>query len=171
MTVARRPPSLRRPWPSFRFRARDEHGAALVEFALVAPILFLVLMAILDFGRALNYWIDATHLASEGSRFAVVNRCPSGTPGGTCLQTYIRNQADTNELKNGSGNPSFGVSSPLQVCITFPNGTSGVGDPVRVATSFSFHWIPLLNLGTSTIGTSSTMRLEAVPTNYAAGCA
>ena len=70
---------------------RSESGVAIVEFALVLPFLLLVLLAIIDFGRAINYWIDTTHLASEGARLAAVDRVPPGSPS---LQDYIRNKAD-----------------------------------------------------------------------------
>lgn len=142
---------------------------ALVEFALVAPLLLVILFAMLDFGRTFNYWIDATHLANEAARWAVVDKNPalSGT-----LQNYIRQQADTNELRNG-GTPS--VPSALQVCISFPNGAA-VGNPVKVTTSVTYNWLPFLSqqaLGgrtSTTVSSSSTMRLEAPPTHYAAGC-
>ena len=39
----------------------------MVEFALVLPILLLVLFGIFDFGRAINYWIDATHMSNEAA--------------------------------------------------------------------------------------------------------
>jgi hypothetical protein len=70
----------------------DERGVALVEFVLVLPLLLVILFGMLDFGRVFNYWIDATHLANEGARFAVVNNNPdtSGT-----LQAYIQQQGDT----------------------------------------------------------------------------
>jgi Flp pilus assembly protein TadG len=139
---------------------------ALVEFALVAPILFLLLFGMLDFGRAFNYWIDSTHLANEGARWAVVNH----NPGSGTLQDYIQQQADTGELRDGG---SASVPDPMEVCINFPNGAT-VGQPVVVTASVTYHWLPFLSdridvLATSVTG-SSTMRLEAVPTNYAAGC-
>ena len=46
-------------WPRL---SHEERGVALVEFALVAPILLVLLFGMLDFGRVFNYWIDATHL-------------------------------------------------------------------------------------------------------------
>ena len=48
---------------------------------LVLPLLLVILFAMLDFGRVFNYWIDSTHLANEGARWAVVNNNPntSGT--------------------------------------------------------------------------------------------
>ena len=56
--------------------AGEERGVALVEFALVAPILLVILLGILDFGKAFNYWIDQTQLASAGARWAVVDAAP-----------------------------------------------------------------------------------------------
>jgi Flp pilus assembly protein TadG len=54
--------------------ASSEDGAALVEFALILPILVVLLFGMLEFGKAFNYWIDETHLANEGARWAVVDK-------------------------------------------------------------------------------------------------
>jgi Flp pilus assembly protein TadG len=148
---------------------RDERGVALVEFVLVLPLLLIILFAMLDFGRVFNYWIDATHLANEGARWAVVDHNPntSGT-----LQAYIQQQGDTDELRNGG---SSSVPAPLQVCVDFPNGGT-VGQPVHVTASVTYVWLPFLSgralggLLSTTVTGSSTMRLEALPTNYSAGC-
>jgi Flp pilus assembly protein TadG len=140
-----------------------------VEFALILPVLALLLFGMLDFGKAFNYWIDETHLANEGARFAVVNKNPA-TSGS--LQQYIRNQVTSNELRNGG---TSSVPSPVQVCIEFPSGTSNVGDPVRVTLTATYRWLGVLaarmSVTQTTISGSSTMRLEAPPTNYSAGCA
>ena len=140
-----------------------------MKFALILPVFVLLLFGMLDFGKAFNYWIDETHLANEGARWAVVNRNPGSS--GT-LQEYIRDQANTPELRNG-GTPS--LADPLRVCIDFPNGTSRVGDPVRVTVTATYRWLSILTSQTTLTETpitgASTMRLEALPTNYAAGCA
>ena len=47
---------------------RDDRGAAAVEFALVLPILLLLLGGIIDFGFAFNTQISLTHAAREGVR-------------------------------------------------------------------------------------------------------
>src|SRR5919199_1947026 len=90
-------------------RWRDERGVALTEFALVLPLLLLLILGMVDFGKAFNYWIDETHLASEGSRWAVIDKWP--TKGSSTLQQYILSQLDTAELHGdnpgtqGSNNP------------------------------------------------------------------
>ncbi|HET9544076.1 MAG TPA: TadE/TadG family type IV pilus assembly protein [Gaiellaceae bacterium] len=151
-----------------RFAGRNpEEGAALVEFALVLPVLLVLLLGMLDFGKAFNYWIDQTHLANEGARWAAVNK----NPGGGSLQQYVRSQANTPELRDGG---TASVAGPIQICITFPNGTSQVGDPVRVTASTTYNWLPFLGsrlgIAQTTMTASATMRLEAAPSVYGAGC-
>jgi Flp pilus assembly protein TadG len=145
----------------------SEAGVSLVEFALVLPLLLVLLLGMLDFGKAFNYWIDSTHLANEGARWAAVDK----NPGLGSLQNYIQQQADTPELKSGG---TSSIPSPLQVCISFPNGSANVGDPVHVTASTTYNWLPFLGsrigIASTTITGSSTMRLEAKPTTYGAGC-
>jgi Flp pilus assembly protein TadG len=133
----------------------DEKGTSLVEFALILPLLLLILFGVLDFGKAFNYWNDETHLAAEGARWAVVN----GNPGGATLQQYIREQADSAELRDN-----------LQVCVDYPNGAT-VGNPVTVTLKHNYNWIAFLSAAKpgggltlpTTITGSATMRLEAIP--------
>jgi Flp pilus assembly protein TadG len=54
-----------------RFR-QDRRGQALVEFALVMPILLILIMAVIDFGRAWNLHQTITDAAREGARQAVI---------------------------------------------------------------------------------------------------
>ncbi|MCQ9163599.1 TadE/TadG family type IV pilus assembly protein [Arthrobacter sp. STN4] len=52
---------------------RSEKGAAAVEFALVVPLLFLILFGIIDFGRAYNAQISLTQAARAAVRSLVVS--------------------------------------------------------------------------------------------------
>ena len=154
--------------PRVWLRARAEDGSALVEFTLLLPVLLLILFGVLDFGRAINYWIDESQLANVGARYAAVNRNPGP---GTTLQQSIRSQADTQELRDGG---TSSVPSPAEVCINFPNGSSNVGDPVQTTVSVSYNWLPFLgdqlDFASTTLSGSATMRLEQAPSAYAAGC-
>jgi Flp pilus assembly protein TadG len=51
-----------------------DRGAAAVEFALLLPVLLLVVFGIIDFGRALNAQITLTQAAREGARLAAVGQ-------------------------------------------------------------------------------------------------
>jgi Flp pilus assembly protein TadG len=55
---------MNRRW---RGGARDR-GAAAVEFALLLPLLLLIVFGLIDFGRALNAQITLTQAAREGAR-------------------------------------------------------------------------------------------------------
>jgi Flp pilus assembly protein TadG len=139
--------------------ARAEHGVATVEFAVVAVALLLIVLGILYFGRLLNYSEDATHLANEAARLAAVNTNPCSSQNVT-LQNCVLNQGDA-ELKNATGDVT---SRSLSFCL--PNGTSNFGDPVRATYTFSFKFVPLLNLVPITVTRTATMMLEQTPTAY-----
>jgi hypothetical protein len=144
-----------------RGRAADQRGVALVEFALVLPLVLLLLFGMIDFGKAINYWNDETHLANEAARQAVVNSCPS-CASGEAINDWIRRRADSAELQKGGSS----VASPgLKVCIWFPNGTHDVGDPVQVIVHAQYNWLGYLVrrwkiIPSSDLTGTSTMRLE-----------
>ena len=129
--------------------------------ALILPLALLLVVGLLEFGRAFNYWNDVNHLAAEAARYASVNRTPSGGD----LRTYIADRADTQELRDGA-----------VVCISFPNGgTPKVNDPVRVSVTYEGAWfsgvLPSAGLSPGlTLRGEAEHRLEVLPT-YAAGCA
>ncbi len=135
-----------------------------MEFGLVVPFMCLLVLAIVDFGKALNYWLDTNHLANEGARLAaVLGSAPE--PGGD-FKAYIQQQAETSELRDGTGS----VTSPAKVCVSFPNGGSpNIGDPVQVVVTADYKWIPFVGGATITLRGESTMRLEQLP-GYSAGC-
>jgi hypothetical protein len=149
-----------------RRRLSDESGVAILEFAMVLPFLMLIVVVFLDFGRALNYWVDTTHLASEGARLAAVDRVPDGA---ASLQEYIRERADTQELRDGG---SQSITDPLEVCVTSLGDE--VGDPVEVEVRTTYHWIPLLGTqideASTTITGKATMRRERLADTVLAGC-
>jgi TadE-like protein len=159
----------------------SEDGQALVELALVVPLLLLLVLGIVDFGRAVNYWNDENHLASVGARYAAVGALPTG---GTCgpasanatnpLVAYLQCEAgnDSLELKNGSGasSPPNGIqgtglsgSGAISVCVP----SNAVGQPVTVAMNTTFQWLPLPKMlgggspfANPTLKGTATMRLE-----------
>lgn len=56
-----------------RSRRARSRGAALVEFGLIAPVLFLLLFGVVEFGWAFVQYLDVRHGAREGARLAAVN--------------------------------------------------------------------------------------------------
>jgi Flp pilus assembly protein TadG len=145
----------------------NQRGVALIEFALVLPMILLLLLGMIDVGKAVNYWNDETHLANEAARYAAVNKSPVA---GVTINQAVRDQADSAELRNGG---TGSVSSPgVQICIWFPENHSkyadpsvrdhDIGDPVQVVVHAQYNWLSyLLGKGVhSDLTGTSTMRLE-----------
>jgi len=49
-------------------KKRKEHGATVVEAAIVYGLFFLALFAVLEFGLAFKNWLSVSHAAREGAR-------------------------------------------------------------------------------------------------------
>jgi hypothetical protein len=162
-----------------RRRAVDERGVALIEFVLVLPLVLLLLFAMIDFGKAFNYWNDETHLANEAARYAVVNKNPLGSGS---LEAAVKNDADSGELKNGCSGCS--IQNPgINVSFCFVNHAPGnpdpnapdtsVGAPLRATVTTTYHWLAyLVGQGlplTSGLSASATMRVEQPYTDSPAG--
>jgi Flp pilus assembly protein TadG len=60
-----------------------ERGAAAVEFALIAPLLFMLLFGIFEFGLVWSQKNVYVGAAREGARYAAVN-CDSSSPSNGC---------------------------------------------------------------------------------------
>ena len=48
-----------------------QRSQALIEFALVSPVLLLLLFGVIDLGRAIFYYDTINHAAREGARTAI----------------------------------------------------------------------------------------------------
>jgi Flp pilus assembly protein TadG len=59
--------------------AQHEDGATLVEWALIAPILFILIFAVIDSSAILFARSTLTHAAREGARYGATH---SGDPAG-----------------------------------------------------------------------------------------
>ena len=100
-----------------RIRAfgRSSGGSAAVEFAFVAPLLLLLLFAVVEFGR--GWWAKSSlqYAAERAARFAVV--CGGGCPGDAAIATYATNQVYDQSVPQGT----FTVSHPTanQTCVNY----------------------------------------------------
>jgi Flp pilus assembly protein TadG len=132
-----------------RRRRSDEIGATVVEFALVAPILFLVMFGIMQYG--LYFWSTSTAAASarEAARQMSV-----GTAWG-CTRDQAADKA--------SGAAFDGAPSVSMAYLNDAN-VAKIGDQLRVTVSlqaFDLQLIPLPNDGAIT--ESVDARVENVP--------
>ncbi|MDM5314862.1 pilus assembly protein [Fictibacillus sp. b24] len=51
---------------------KNEKGQSLVEFALVVPVLFFLLLGIVDFGRIFHAYLTLDHAGREAARSASI---------------------------------------------------------------------------------------------------
>ena len=56
-----------------------QKSQALIEFALISPVLLLLLFGIIDIGRAVFYYDTLNHAVREGARAAVEAQTPLPT--------------------------------------------------------------------------------------------
>ncbi len=106
------------------FQRDDRHlsrnrGAALVEFAIIAPMLFMLLFGIIDFGLMFGQKLDVVQGSREGARLASVNYQATPESSGSTQTSEI--VAETCSR--------MALASDSTVTITFANGTD-VGDTV-----------------------------------------
>ena len=78
-----------------------QDGAAAVEFALLLPLLVLLLFGIIQFGIAFNARIQATNAAREAARRAVVGVDNWGDlGGGLTFWQVVRQEAGVGSITN-----------------------------------------------------------------------
>jgi Flp pilus assembly protein TadG len=96
-----------------RGRSRGDQGAALVEFAIIMPLLFLLLFGIIEFAIAFNDYQSIRQGARDGARQAVVKDYGSSTSCGI----------------NGAA-AAAPVNAQRIICTT--KARTGLGNDVRV---------------------------------------
>jgi Flp pilus assembly protein TadG len=142
-------------------RLVQQRGQAMVEFAIVLPILMLIIVGTLSFGRYMNYANDATNMAAEAARYASVDNNPAVSTTQT-LQAYIAAQA-TGGLQSVSGDVTQAARVYLYCAITSDPYPCNVGNGVIACVTAIVAPVPLLGTSASvTITESATLRVEAL---------
>ena len=133
----------------FRLRVRSERGAAAVEFALIATILFILLFGIIEFGRVYSKYTVLTGAAREGARFASVRGITGTGPSNGDVAARIAEAAD----------PYSYDGDDLTVSPSCSMATSG--SPITVQWSEPFEvTVPLLPVMEKTVVIKGVFRCE-----------
>jgi hypothetical protein len=134
-----------------------ESGQATTEFALILFPLLILVAGIIQFGIALNFWLDMQRIANQGARWAAVNNWPPDCPRGSSSCGSPNTLQETLERQVLSA----GLKGNVTIEVCFPDGgAKDTGDPVKVHLEAPFTFVPVLNIGTITLGADATMRLE-----------
>jgi hypothetical protein len=126
--------------PRFRVRRGREksRGQGLVEFAISFPLVLLMVLFGVDFGRVFLGWVTLTGAVREAANFAALNPNAWNVPGSpTARAEYARLiNAESDEI-----NCTMPATLPAP---TFPSGND-LGSPAVVAITCEFHLItPIL---------------------------
>jgi Flp pilus assembly protein TadG len=110
---------------------RNEEGQTMAEFALVLPLLAVLLFGVIQFGIVFNNYLDLTDATRAGARKAAVSRNtsdPSG-PAGVATQAVIDSAGDLTL-----------DDSNVSISTTGDDGVNkwGAGDDVTVIATYPF---------------------------------
>mgnify|MGYP000901819144 CR=1 FL=1 len=133
-----------------RLCRRKRRGAAAVEFAVVAPLFFLMVFGMIEFGRMVMVQQVITSASREGARIGVLDGSTTES-----VQTAVQNYLQGASVQGAqiTVNPD-------------PPSSAVYGAPVTVTVSISFNqvsWLPSpMFLGGQSLTASTVMRRETV---------
>lgn len=107
------------------FNRNKDRGANLVEFALLAPLLILLLLGIIEFGWLFSQNNDVKHGAREGARAAAVNAGDNtALHNRTCDSMDLASDVTVEFTDSADG--EIGDTASVSVIAT-PSSLSGLG--------------------------------------------
>ena len=139
---------------------RNHRGASAVEFALVLPILIVILFGIIEFGLLMYNKAVITNASREGARAGIVF---SPRPDVPAIEQVVRNYADAHVVSFPKG-----VTTP-----NVPNACTAFGEDLIVDVSYPHNFLVFSGLvgllgpggpgsmpGTITLTARTVMRCE-----------
>jgi len=130
--------------------ARRRTGTAVVEFAVVAPVFFLLIFGMIEYGRMVMVQQVITNAAREGARKGVLDATTTSD-----VTTVVSNYLTSANISGATTTVSPDPPS---------NATSGGSVTVTVSVPYSsVSWLPhSFWLGSKTLTATSVMRRETV---------
>jgi Flp pilus assembly protein TadG len=129
--------------PGRRGSVRSDRGAAAVEFALLLPLLVLIVFGLIDFGRAINTQITLTQAAREGARALALGQA-----------TY---QTRAQQAAIGLSGVTVTDLPDSQFVTGCPAGAGQTGDDAVVKVTYTFTFITPIG---SVFGPTKTLTAE-----------
>jgi len=138
-----------------RFR-REATGSAVIEFALLAPVLFMLLIGMFQFGILINNYIQLTEAVRVGGRTLAISR------GSTTPVTTTKNAVYNSAPGLAQGSLTFtmtvnGTSCAVDAaCKTTFDGAQGTQASITVAYNacsaivYGTNYLPNCNLSSTT---------------------
>ncbi len=107
----------------------EDEGATIVEFALAAPIVILIVVCCIDFARAIDAYVVVTSAARDGARYATLHPDPSAIPS---IQAYVVRRAAPLAVETSDVNVAFGAPSA--------DWAPSAPRPITVTVSVQYPW-------------------------------
>jgi Flp pilus assembly protein TadG len=128
-----------------RIQIRSQQGQTMTEFALVLPVLALILFAVIQFGIVFNNYITLTDATRAGARKAAVSR-----------QDANRNSDVVSAVRSSASD-----LTTSKLSVPTPSSTWNSGDDVTVTASYPYS-ISLLGIVVKSgrISSTTTERVE-----------
>ena len=116
-----------------RFWARQD-GQGLVEFAIILPVLLILIFGIMEFSLLLYNQHVITNASREGARYGIVSRAPRRSLAE--IQAVVDNYCGNHLITFGAGTPTTEIQ---------PDPTSGAvfGDDLTVLVTFPYDFLTL----------------------------
>ncbi len=135
----------------FRLCRLNRRGVAAVEFALVAPLFFMMIFGMIEFGRMIMVQQVITNGSREGARVAVLDGTSSADVTST-VNVYLES------ARVSGANVTIDPVDP---------GSAGYGEPVTVTVTIPFSqvsWLPspIFIDGETELTATTVMRRETV---------
>ncbi|MBU0704877.1 MAG: pilus assembly protein [Chloroflexi bacterium] len=99
---------------------KSERGQSLLEFALVLPVLLIVLAGVLDLGRLYFAYVAVTDAAGEGAAYAAIH------------------PDDIGEIIRRAQDATGGMIEIDEGMVTIENNPSGLSQAISVEVSYEF---------------------------------
>lgn len=109
---------------------RGERGQSLVEFSLIAVVFFMLVLGIVDVGRAVWHYNALAQATREGTRYAIVHGANSTDPVGPGDAQAVTDQVE--QFASGLD------LSQLTVTPAWPDGNNQPGNHVEVTSSYDY---------------------------------
>lgn len=142
-------------------RTGSESGVALFEFAMVMPLIVLLILGVIEFGWLFAQMNELRHMSQEGARWAAVSRPDIDGNGTEDWDDVATRACDAGQLPGGS-----------VVTVTGSQGGGAKGDTASITVTANVKSLSSLSLIAvflpSTLANTETFRLEQ-PAAWAGG--
>jgi len=143
----------------------SQSGASAIEFALILPVLLMILFGIIEFSILFYNKAVITNASREGARYGITFITTPGPTAGTHptqAQIIAKVNNYLTDYDNNTMLVSFGATENIGYAIDKPDDASGTDLTVEVTYDYDFLILPEIadRIADLTLSAETVMRLE-----------